>query len=182
MSLVAAQKFPRRLALLAVLVSASLIAVLQIRSVRSEVPSPHSPQKRTPDLIAGRSIVNLRLHVVMSPAGYIGPGTRIDVLAAKRFGKQVGVFPLILDATVVEVDRDETTSISVDRTQGLLIELALLRGCELSALLRNPDADANEFDHFYDSEEMIRYLANKGRWHSREGAGEEMPVPGAKPR
>ena len=136
--------------------------------VKSEAP-------REPDPLPGKSIVTIRLGIAMSPAGYIGPGTRIDILASVRFGKRLEVFPLLLDVAIVEIKRDEQCSISVDRTQALLIELALFRNCELGLLLRNPD-EPTAPDKLYDPEEVLRYLANKGHWLC-PGQPEEMPVP-----
>lgn len=137
---------------------------------------------KNPDIIPGKWIVSLRLDISSRPASYIGPGTRIDLLVSKRFEKKIEAFPLLLDVAIVEIKRDGMCSISVDQTQALLIELALLRKCDLSIYLRNPEETEGEFDKFYDSEAVLRYLANKGRWSIPGRAEEEMPVPRSTPR
>ena len=97
------------------------------------------------------------------------------------FSKRLEVFPLTIDVPILEAHNDGAYTMSVDNTQALVIELALLRGCDLSLYLRNGNEEG-EFDNFYDSEEVIRHFANKGRWSIPGRAEEEMPVPRSAPR
>lgn len=162
---------------LALLVFFALMGVLDGHSQRSNsAPSPHTTLQRTPDIVAGRSTVKLRLANSNSPGGGVGPGARIDIVASVWFRKNGEAIPLVVDVPILEMNRDQTYTVSVDQTQALLIELALLRKCDLTVYLRGPEGEG-EFDKYYDSEAVIRYLANKGRWSIPGRAEEEMPVP-----
>lgn len=152
-----------------------LMGMNQGDQVRSKSIAPNRPPLRLPDVIPRRSVLTIQIGGPAGSAQYLGPGTCIDILAPVIWGKRLDAFPLVLNVPVLELHRDGKVSISVDQTQALVIELALLRGCDLSIYPRGEEE--GEFDKSYDSEEVIRYLANKGRWPSPEGAGQEMPVP-----
>lgn len=83
-------------------------------------------------------------------AGFVTPGSRVDVLATAKFGQRQLAFPLLVDMLVLAVDSNlelpkesasfqalNTVSFAVNREQALLLQLARTRGCQMSLVLRN---------------------------------------------
>jgi Flp pilus assembly protein CpaB len=85
-------------------------------------------------------------------AGFVTPGSRVDVIATLARGGKVEAFPLVDDVMVIAVDTvlvrqpeekmKHTLTLAVDRDQALLLVLAQERGCRLDMLLRAPGKPA----------------------------------------
>ncbi len=101
---------------------------------------------------AGQDIMSLPMTAAKAASGFVGPGSRVDILASVVDGQSREVFTLLPDMHVLAVDaeQDLTTkqvfpemrmvSFAVDQKQALLITLANQRNCNLELLLRHPDA------------------------------------------
>lgn len=98
----------------------------------------------------GKDMVSLGVSAVNAAGGFIGPGSKVDVLARLTIGDKVEVFPLLIDMLVIAVNTHVTyddkaafpdmsmVSLAVDLEEALLLELAKQRGCQLSLLYRHP--------------------------------------------
>jgi Flp pilus assembly protein CpaB len=82
-------------------------------------------------------------------AGFIIPGSRVDLLATVRSGNKAIAFPAVVNVLIVAVDTQGdargtitkfTITFAVDKPQAMVLTLAKDRGCVLSPILRAPDA------------------------------------------
>jgi Flp pilus assembly protein CpaB len=99
-------------------------------------------------------VFSLPISAAAGAGGFVGPGSRVDVLAGLRRGEKLEVFPLLENVLVVAVEtrvvpenpRDEqpdcTVSFALDQEQALLLTLARQRECRLELLLRHPGKPA----------------------------------------
>ncbi len=104
----------------------------------------------------GHDMVTMPINIHGAVAGFVGPGSRVDVLASLKLGNEVRAFPLLVNVLVLAVDRHasydsannkgggvftEVSSVSfaVTQEQALVLKMAEHRGCYLSLLLRNPN-------------------------------------------
>ncbi len=104
----------------------------------------------------GHDMVTMPINIHGAVAGFVGPGSRVDVLASLKLGSEVRAFPLLVNVLVLAVDRHasydtasnkgggvftEVSSVSfaVTQEQALVLKMAEHRGCYLSLLLRNPN-------------------------------------------
>jgi Flp pilus assembly protein CpaB len=121
----------------------------------------------------GMNMMSLPMSVPQAAAGFVGPGSRVDVLASFRLQNKIIALPVLVNMLVLAVDANttlpdknqafqnlSTVSFAVDRKQALLIKLAQTRGCDLSLLLRNPEDKVNELDKNYDIDKVIKQLAD----------------------
>ena len=123
---------------------------------------------------AGMSMVALPINLSAAVAGFVGPGSKVDVLASFRLENKVTVMPILVnmlvlavDVNVVSAENDvyQTTSMvsfAVDRKQALLIKLAQARNCDMSLLLRHPDEKENENDKSYNIDDVLKVLVDAG--------------------
>jgi Flp pilus assembly protein CpaB len=121
----------------------------------------------------GMDMITLPVTTTAAAAGFVGPGTRVDVLATYRQGNRLEAFPLLVNMLVLAVDKHasyETTdankggaaftnvssvSFAVTQEQALILKMAEHAGCHLSLLLRNP---AKKNDDHYDPEQVKKQL------------------------
>jgi pilus assembly protein CpaB len=140
----------------------------------------------------GYDMVSIQVTPGQAAAGFIVPGSRVDVLATLRTGDKMQAFPLLVNVLVVAVDTRtivkcepfpdmNIVSFAVTQKQALLLDLAKSRGCNLSLLLRNPNK-TDEADKNYNIDEVIKLLSQqKDKLAPVEGR-EERPLPeGEKP-
>jgi hypothetical protein len=109
-------------------------------------------------------------------AGFIMPGSRVDVLASVRLQNKLTALPILVNMLVLAVDTNpnapdkgvyanlSTVSFAVNQKQALLIKLAQARGCDISLLLRNPEEKENDNDKNYKIDDVIKLLQDE---HSR---------------
>jgi Flp pilus assembly protein CpaB len=122
----------------------------------------------------GMSMFALPIGLPQAVAGFVGPGSRVDVLASFRLQTKIVAMPILVNMLVLAVDASttypntgaafqnlSTVSFAVDRKQSLLIKLAQARGCDLSLLLRNPDEKVTENDKNYDIDKVIKQLQDE---------------------
>ncbi len=121
----------------------------------------------------GHSMVSMPVGVGQAAAGFVGPGSRVDVLATVRLNNKLNAFPLLLNMLVVAVNTQTTyasgdsgafpnlsmVSFAVRGKEALLLSLAKARGCNLELMLRHPEADVNE-NNDNRIEEMIRLISD----------------------
>jgi hypothetical protein len=133
-------------------------------------PQPAADSKPTPapepegvTMPPGTTAVTLRFELHQLSAQYLGPGSRVDILADARFqDKRIG-FPLMVRVFVVRVDRAVSDIpaecdivFAVNQQQAQLIELAKSRDCRLQCLIR---AAVREEDYRgYDIDAVLKFL------------------------
>lgn len=120
----------------------------------------------------GMDMVTLPVNTTAAVAGFVGPGTRVDVLATYRQGNRLEAFPLLVDMLVLAVDTHasyestpnkgggaftnvSSVSFAVTQEQALILKMAEHAGCHLSLLLRNPNKKEEEV---YDIEQVKKRL------------------------
>jgi Flp pilus assembly protein CpaB len=119
----------------------------------------------------GQSMVTLPINLASSVAGFVAPGSHVDVLASVRLDNSVRVLPILVNMLVLAVDASwappqqggayqnvSMVSFAVTRQQALLIKLAQARNCDLSLLLRNQEDTNTENDQKYKIEEVVKLL------------------------
>jgi Flp pilus assembly protein CpaB len=102
-----------------------------------------------------KHIMSLPMTAPKAAGGYVGPGSRVDVLASLNDGDSHKVFTLLTDMHVLAVNGQQDlnkqdrfhdmnmVSFAVDQDQALLIALAKQRNCSLELLLRHPNIPVN---------------------------------------
>jgi pilus assembly protein CpaB len=97
----------------------------------------------------GYDMVTMPASVLQAAGGFVGPGSRVDVLATVRLGPKLHAFPLLVNMLVLAVDQNTTydkngvftqlngVSFAVTDQDTMLLELAKGRGASLSLRLRN---------------------------------------------
>jgi Flp pilus assembly protein CpaB len=91
-------------------------------------------------------------------SGFIGPGSRVDIVAGVVVGTKRVVFTLLPDMYVLAVNNEDDfstkpptdmnmVSFAVDERQAKLIAFANQANCNLELVPRHPDAPKREFDY-----------------------------------
>jgi pilus assembly protein CpaB len=118
----------------------------------------------------GKHLLTLSLDTARAAAGLAQPGARVDILAFVSISNKLTAMPILVNMLVLAVngkttiDPNEqsqgvsTVSFAADRKQGLVLELAKGRGCQMSLLLRHPDDRNTENDRSYNIDEVITLL------------------------
>jgi Flp pilus assembly protein CpaB len=122
----------------------------------------------------GYGMVSLPVGVGQAAAGFVGPGSRVDVLATLRLSNRLHSFPLLVNMLVVAVNTQTTidagnggafpnlsmVSFAVKEKEALLLSLAKTRGCNLELLLRHPEtSDPNQANDKLD--DVIKLLSDE---------------------
>lgn len=119
----------------------------------------------------GHHMVSLQVGAAQAAAGFVGPGSRVNVLATLRLGNKLEAFPLLVNMLVVAVDTQtayskegtfpslSTVSFAVKEKEALVLSLAKTRGCSLELMLRNPGQSGKD-DNNNKIDEVIRKLAD----------------------
>lgn len=140
----------------------------------------------------GYDMVSIPLDAARAAGGFVGPGSRVNVLATVRLNNKLHVFALLVNVLVVAVDTQvgfdqkgafpnvSTVSFAVTQKQALLLSLAKSRGCTLELLLRNPNK-SNESDRDYNIDAVIKVLEDEkvkpNEGEPVEGAPKPAPEP-----
>jgi pilus assembly protein CpaB len=116
----------------------------------------------------GKDMASLPMNVTNGVAGFVGPGSKVDVLASVKLGNKLEAFPLLIDMLVLAVDTHtsydnqkgvfpnmSTVSFAVTQEEALLLQLAQRRDCHLSLLLRHP---GKPVDPSYDIKKIKKLL------------------------
>lgn len=118
----------------------------------------------------GMSMTTLPMNLGAAVAGFVGPGSKVDVLASVRLENNLIALPILVNMLVLAVDGNvvnaekgvyptlSMVSFAVDRKQALLIKLAQARNCDMSLLLRNPDEKEYQIDKGYDIDQVTKLL------------------------
>jgi len=147
----------------------------------------------------GYDMVSFQIGVGNAAAGFVGPGSRVNVNATLRLGNKLYAFPLLVNMLVVAVDTNtvgskdgtyptmNTVSFAVKEKEALLLSLAKSRGCAIELLLRHPSKNS-ESDRTYNIDEVIKLLqdaenpaAIKGAVNNDNPGGRENPGATTKP-
>jgi Flp pilus assembly protein CpaB len=137
----------------------------------------------------GMDMISLRLPPSSMAGGFVGPGSKVDVLATLKDGKKVVAFPLLIDMLVLAVDSDlvyhtdgspnnSTVSLAVTQEQALLLTLAKQRGCHLELLLRSSRHGPG--DPNYDLATVRKFLIKLPLTPESEPTPEVAPAPRVK--
>ena len=139
----------------------------------------------------GKDMISLPISPNQAAAGFIGPGSKIDVLATLQTGTALNAFPLLVDMLVLTVDTHTTNdskggafptmsmvSLAVTQDQALILQLAKKRGCSLELLLRHPNKPV---DPKYNLAQVKKMLLEekKGGVHASEVESPESAPPQA---
>jgi Flp pilus assembly protein CpaB len=117
----------------------------------------------------GKDMVSLSMSAVDAAGGFVGPGSKVDVLARLNVGNSLRVFPLLIDMHVLTVNTHTSyesknggafpdvsmVSLAVTQEEALLLELAKQRGCHMSLLLRH---EGKSIDPNYDMKKIRQLL------------------------
>jgi pilus assembly protein CpaB len=121
--------------------------------LKDEVFNPGSLTKGgVVTLPEGYDMVSLQMSAANAAGGFVGPGSKVDVLAGLRMQDKLETFPLLVDMLVLAVNQHvdynatksgsfpdiNMVSLAVTQEQALLLTLAKQRGCQLELLLRHP--------------------------------------------
>src|SRR5262249_49914185 len=121
----------------------------------------------------GYNMVSLQVGAANAAAGFVGPGSRVNVNATLRLGNKVHAFPLLRNILVVAVDNQtaytkdgtfpgmSTVSFAVKEKEALLLSLAKSRGCAIELMLRHPSKTTDEADQAYNIDEVIKLLQDE---------------------
>jgi pilus assembly protein CpaB len=132
----------------------------------------------------GMNMISLQVSVDRAAAGFVGPGSRVNVLATCRLGNKIHAFPLLVNMLVVAVDTHvaytkdgtfpsmNTVSFAVTEKQALLLSLAKTRGCSLELMLRHP-SKTSEDDKEYDLDKVVKLLQDEKNFAKIVGSGDE---------
>jgi len=148
----------------------------------------------------GMDMVSMPITVSTGVGGFVGPGSKVDVLATLRIGNRLRAFPLLVDMLVLAVDTHVTfesgkggngsgvfpnmnnVTFATTQEQALLLALAKQRGCHLELLLRYPgkvkdkDYDINKIKKLLEDEKNSATVTKTG-----EDPDTEPPVVGEFP-
>jgi len=117
----------------------------------------------------GKNLLTLQVDTARAAAGLAQPGSRVDVLASISLNNKLTAMPILTNMLILAVNGQttidpnnqaatvNTVSFAADRKQGLVLELAKARGCQMSLLLRNPD-EINDNDKSFNIDEVISLL------------------------
>jgi pilus assembly protein CpaB len=129
----------------------------------------------------GHDLITLPINVAAAGGGFVGPGSKVDVLATMRLGKQLKAFPILVDMLVVAVDSStmvpekgvyqslSMVSFAATQKQALILALAKQRGSHLELLLRH---QGKPFDKDYNIDKMLELMQNSdmtAKEYSTEG-------------
>jgi Flp pilus assembly protein CpaB len=118
----------------------------------------------------GKDIMSLPMTAGKAAGGFVGPGSRVDIVASVMEGTKREVLTLLPDMHVLAVDgkqdlTEQTTfpemrmvSFAVEQKQALLIALANQRNANLELLLRHPDAPKRDYNY----DKVLATLKNLG--------------------
>jgi Flp pilus assembly protein CpaB len=121
----------------------------------------------------GKHLLTLQLDTARAAAGLAQPGSRVDVLAFVQINNKLTAMPILVDMLVLAVNGHttidqnnqsasvNTVSFAADRKQGLVLELAKGRGCQMSLLLRHPEDKNTENERNYNIDEVITLLQDE---------------------
>ncbi len=131
----------------------------------------------------GHDMVSLQVGAAQAAAGFVGPGSRVNVLATLRLGTELKAFPLLVNMLVVAVDTNvayvkdsngtfptmSMVSFAVKGKEALLLSLAKSRGCTIELMLRHQDKNPDD-DKKYNIDEVIKLLSDEKEKADIKGA------------
>lgn len=132
-------------------------------------------------LPTGMDMISLQISLGNAASGFVGPGSRVDILATARLSGRTIAFPLLVNMLIVAVDNQvaysregtfanlNTVSFAVDRKQALLLALAKSRGCTMELLLRHPEDKREE--EKYKIDDVLKMLQDEGNMAQIGGPG-----------
>jgi len=103
-------------------------------------------------------MVTLSMNASQAAAGFAGPGSRVDLVTSVRLDNRTSAMALLVNMLVLAIDGQTTytkegvfpsvsmVSFAANQKQALVLELAKSRGCQMSLLLRSPEAVQSEFE------------------------------------
>lgn len=136
----------------------------------------------------GKDMISLPVSVANAAAGFIGPGSKVDVLATMKTANKLFAFPLLVDMHILAVDTHTSydtkqgvfpnmsmVSLAVTQEQALILQLAKQRGCHVELLLRHPN---KPIDPKYDIAKVKKILQDDqvGGVHPSEGRSTGDPL------
>ncbi len=121
----------------------------------------------------GHQMIAQSFGVPQAVAGFVTPGSRVDILGTVHLGNKYKAFPVLVNMLILAVDTNtqlpkeqgtfpslSTVSFAVDQKQALVLELAKARGCTMTLLLRNPAEPVTEADTKFNIDDVIKRLSD----------------------
>jgi Flp pilus assembly protein CpaB len=121
----------------------------------------------------GHQMIAQSFGIPQAVAGFVTPGSRVDVLGTVHLGNKYKAFPVLVNMLILAVDNNtqlpqdkgtftslSTVSFAVDQKQALVLQLARSRGCELTLLLRNPNEPVTDGDKNFKIDDVINRLSD----------------------
>lgn len=141
----------------------------------------------------GHDLITLPINVAAAGGGFVGPGSKVDVLATMRLADKLKAFPILVDTLVVAVDSNTNVpekgvfqslsmvSFAATQKQALILALAKQRGCHLELLLRH---QGKPLDSTYNIDKILELMQDdksSAKAYSTEGKqpvenGTETPI------
>jgi Flp pilus assembly protein CpaB len=153
----------------------------------------------------GYNMVSLPMGVGQAAAGFVVPGSRVDVIATLRLSNKLYSFPLLVNMLVVAVNQAATleagnggafanlsmVSFAVKEKEALVLSLAKTRGCNLELMLRHPEsANTNDKNDklddivklLSDGREDVKVIGSGGKEVTKDELEGKKPEPEKKPQ
>jgi Flp pilus assembly protein CpaB len=143
----------------------------------------------------GKDMASASMSPVDAAAGFVGPGSKVDILARLNMGGTTEVFPLLIDMLVLAVNTHTSydsskggvfpdmsmVSFAVSQEEALLLELAKQRGCHLSLLLRHPSKPRDPSYDMSKIKKMLESNQSPTKFETTSSGGRETREPPANP-
>jgi Flp pilus assembly protein CpaB len=131
----------------------------------------------------GFDMVSLQMSAANAAGGFVGPGSKVDVLAGLRLENKLETFPLLVDMLVLTVNQHvdyhgtksgsfpdiNMVSLAVTQEQALLLTLAKQRGCQLELLLRHPGKPKDPNYNIEAIKKLLQSEKSPGKVYSTTG-------------
>jgi Flp pilus assembly protein CpaB len=121
----------------------------------------------------GKDLYSLGMSARDAAGGFVGPGSKVDVIGSLQLTNKLETFPLLVDMHVVAVNQAvaydgnkphfadmSMVSLAVDQEEALLLSLAEKRGCTMKLLLRH---EGKPKDASYDIKKIRKLLEDDRR-------------------
>lgn len=129
-------------------------------------PTAVTKARNTLELPEGMNLVSVSFPSKRVAAGFVAPGSRVDILATAQKDSKEKSFPLLVDLLVMAVDtqpiytgqslpEDMFVSFAVTQRQALVLALAKQNDCRLELLPRDPKKPV---DPAYSIDRVVKFL------------------------
>jgi hypothetical protein len=156
---------------------------------KDEVFNPVDLNNENLRFLDGKNNFSIPMTAQKAAGGGVAPGSKVDVIASLSLDSKIGVFPLLVNVHVLEVNGEadltnknrfkdmNMVTLAITDEEIALLQLALKRGCDLSLVLVHPDRPPVTN---YDAK-LIKAKLENGQHPAFADAVATAPPPDAKP-